>query len=89
MRGRGRVYRPTNGSGKPSAVYMLDYTITNCPCADCRQHRRLSHRFRESSGVLVKNAKVHDAYAEMERRIAERQAGRSRLRGSSFGAQGP
>src|SRR5713226_2339750 len=64
MRGRGRVYRPLNGSRKPSRVWMLDYTVGE-------------DRYRESSGLAVKDHAKDDAYAEMERRITDRQAGRT------------
>src|SRR5438132_14307588 len=63
MRGRGRVWRPLNGSGKPSNVWMLDYTVDG-------------DRYRESSGLEVKKASKQDAVAEMERRIKQRTEGR-------------
>ena len=64
MRGRGRVYRPINGSGKPSATWMLDFTVGD-------------QRFRESSGLAVKDHPMKDAVAELERRIKARQEGRA------------
>src|SRR6266550_1869679 len=63
MRGRGRVWRPLNGSGKPSNVWMLDYTVDG-------------DRYRESSGLEVKKASKQDAVAELERRIKAAQEGR-------------
>lgn len=47
MRGRGRVYRPPNGSGEAAACWMLDYSVGG-------------HRYRESSGKTVKAEAVEE-----------------------------
>jgi integrase len=63
MRGHGLVYRPLNGSGKPSRVWMLDYSVNG-------------ERYRESSGLAVKDHTRDDAFKEMQRRIKDAQDGR-------------
>ncbi len=65
MRGRGRVYRQKSGyTGKRVGVWWLDYTVGG-------------HRYRESSGLTVKEATKVEASELLEQRIKDRQNGRS------------